>query len=330
MIQILRINAPIIALCLIIWFAIAQYFDLWSSLSDSWPIAIIMMFGAFIAGASSEGGGAIAFPALTLLYGFPPAIGASFSLAIQSFGMTSASHYIIRSKIKVCWPVIRAVLPVAFLGYLVGRYEVAGELSPKIVKIFFVSFWLSFGFVMLAKNYLVKNTCEDITIRGIKDYIVIALFGFFGGMISAVVGSGIDILTFTMMILWFNLSEKVATPTTVILMASLSIFGTLVQALDGGLNILVLQFLIAAIPVVIFIAPLGAKFISGRNRLFISRSLFVILAVQYLGALIILKVDTLHLMFSFAILIGGCLFFYIFGKKHLNVHTQNLLQEAKR
>ena len=43
--------------------------------------------------------------------------------------------------------------------------------------------------------------------------------GFIGGNFSALAGSGVDICSFSVLSLLFRISEKVATPTSVVLMA---------------------------------------------------------------------------------------------------------------
>ncbi len=45
-----------------------------------------MIFGAMIGGATSEGGGAVAFPVMTLALGIPPSIARDFSMMCQSCG----------------------------------------------------------------------------------------------------------------------------------------------------------------------------------------------------------------------------------------------------
>jgi uncharacterized membrane protein YfcA len=42
--------------------------------------------------------------------------------------------------------------------------------------------------------------------------------GMFGGLLTAFTGSGVDICSFSMLTLLFRVSEKIATPTSVILM----------------------------------------------------------------------------------------------------------------
>lgn len=50
---------------------------------------------------TSEGGGAVAFPVMTLALGIQPAVARDFSLMIQSCGMTAAAFTIFWMKIKL-------------------------------------------------------------------------------------------------------------------------------------------------------------------------------------------------------------------------------------
>jgi uncharacterized membrane protein YfcA len=55
-----------------------------------------MIFGAMVGGATSEGGGAIAFPVMTLALGIAPAVARDFSIMIQSCGKTTVSADFLR------------------------------------------------------------------------------------------------------------------------------------------------------------------------------------------------------------------------------------------
>ena len=54
---------------------------------------------------------------------------------------------------------------------------------------------------------------------GIWQAGVLSLTGFLGGIFSAITGSGVDICSFSILSLLFRVSEKVSTPTSVVLMA---------------------------------------------------------------------------------------------------------------
>ena len=55
--------------------------------------------------------------------------------------------------------------------------------------------------------------------------MVLLFVGFLGGIFSAIAGSGVDICSFSVLSLLFRVSEKVSTPTSVVLMAINTVFG---------------------------------------------------------------------------------------------------------
>ena len=73
----------------------------WSLFLRDWYMTATMIFGSVIAGASSEGGGTVAYPVMTLALNITPAIARNFSLAIQSIGMTAATLWIVARRIKI-------------------------------------------------------------------------------------------------------------------------------------------------------------------------------------------------------------------------------------
>ena len=82
------------------WYALANFWE-------NWQVALTMMFGSMVAGATSLGGGAVAFPVFTKLLEIPFQDAKVFSLAIQSVGMGAASLAICLTGIAVEWRVIR-------------------------------------------------------------------------------------------------------------------------------------------------------------------------------------------------------------------------------
>ena len=90
--------------------------------------SITMVFGSLIAGATSVGGGAVAFPVMTLALGVTPPVARDFSLMIQTIGMVSASFTILYQQIKVDWQAIVWCT----LGGLVGCPFSLGLIAPHI------------------------------------------------------------------------------------------------------------------------------------------------------------------------------------------------------
>ena len=59
----------------------------------------------------------------------------------------------------------------------------------------------------------------------IKDVFIIGTVGFLGGIFSSIIGTGIHFIVFSIATTFYKLDEKVATPTSVMIMAMDSICG---------------------------------------------------------------------------------------------------------
>lgn len=273
-----------------------------------WPAALTMVFGSFIAGASAEGGGAIAFPVFTLILKIPPVDARSFSFMIQSIGMVSASLLIIGRGIPVdlravTWPALSGIL-----GLVVGTWWVAPYLSPVPTKLFFVSLWMAFGIGLWRANRRRTRAVRPHlpAVLGTHDVLILLAAGFVGGVVTAIFGNGIDLVTFCVLTLWYGIDEKVATPTSVILMSIVTVCGFALHAfVVQDVSDTMYHAWLAAAPIVLFFAPLGAFVISKWNRLAIANLLIVIIVVQLIGALYVLRPSPEHLGLSAAVILVG-------------------------
>lgn len=309
-----------------VWLAYMFWADKFYLFIDNWFASATMVFGSFIAGATAEGGGAVAFPFFTLLYHIPPAIARNFSLAIQSVGMTSAAFIIYKLKIPIEKKVILFVSLGGIAGIIFGSIFVAPFIPPKPTKLFFVSLWLAFGYALYLAN---KNKDREIY-NGIinfknKDKYKLCLIGILGGVISSIFGNGIDIFTFSFLTLYYKISEKVATPTSVILMAINTVIGFLLHLfILRDFQEAAFNYWLVAIPVVVIFAPLGAIFISNKSRKFIADLLIMIIIIQFIGAFIILKPDVSLMIFSLIVFSIGSILFWrtSLSKKYINKLSQ--------
>ena len=220
-------------------------------------IAITMVFGSFVAGGTALGGGAVAFPVMTKVLAIEPATAKVFSLAIQSFGMTAASHTIIFSGIKYYRSVVLLALFGALPGVAISLF--IADLLPRLVtKSLFSVFLLVFAITLLRAHWKGKQQL-DIDLSCKKKNALVVFVALLGGIVSGLIGSGADIAIFALLMLHFKADLKVATATSVIVMAVTSVFAS-------GINLLYLnaitapisQYVLAAIPVVVIGAPLGA------------------------------------------------------------------------
>lgn len=296
----------------VVWLVYMLISNNWHLFNQNWFMSITMAFGSFIAGASSEGGGAVAFPVMTLMYEIEPSIARNFSLAIQSVGMTAASFVIIRSKIKIEYQYLIPVTIGGAFGMVLGSFFLSSLFPPAYVKMLFVTFWLSFGMILFYTNELHKRkTVDELPEMKRKDKLTLMFIGLIGGGISALLGSGIDIFSFSYVTMRYHLSEKVATPTSVVAMAINSIIGFLTHLfVIGDFGTQEMNYWLVCIPVVVFGAPLGAYVISKRTRSFISKFLYLIILAQFVGAMLIIKPAGNLLLFSGLVLVTGVAFFF--------------------
>jgi uncharacterized membrane protein YfcA len=275
-----------------------------------------MIFGSFVAGSSPEGSASISYPIFTLGLHIAPAIARNFSFAIQSIGMTGATLLILGLRIKVEWNYIRFVTLGGVFGLVFGTYAIVPLVSPVMAKLFFVSLWLSFGIALWRENrHPSRKVFDEITDLRFSNIAGLILFGFIGGMISSLFGTGINIFTYCIMTIYYGISEKVATPSSVIIMTVETILGFFLHAqVVKDFQSDAFEMWIACVPIVVFFAPLGALVVSKLPRLLIAKFLYIILFVQFFGALLVIRPSGLKLLMCVLVLSVGFLILHILAK----------------
>jgi uncharacterized membrane protein YfcA len=293
-----------------------QHGDRWALFGDYWFMSVTMALGSFIAGATSEGGGAVAFPIMTLGFGMEPHVARDFSLMIQSVGMVAAALVIVFLRIAVEW---RAVLHAGLggaLGVIIGLEYIAPLLGAAHTKVFFVSFWLGFGAALYWINRdRAREVCTRIAAFGPGSAALLFAIGIAGGIVSGLTGSGLDIVTFAVLVLVFSLNEKVATPTSVILMATNTVVGfAWRESLGGGVAVDAWNYWWVCVPVVVVGAPVGARFIRNRTRHFVAGFLYCSISAQYVWALVVIPQSPGLLLFNASVVVAATLFFSLLSR----------------
>jgi uncharacterized protein len=275
-----------------------------------------MLFGSFVAGSSPEGSASISYPIFTLGLNIAPDIARNFSFAIQSIGMTGASLLILGLRIKVEWNYIKFVTIGGVFGLVFGTYEIVPLVSPVMAKLFFVSLWLSFGIALWRANrHPSRKVFDEIVDFGFSDKTGLILFGFVGGIISSLFGTGINIFTYCIMTIYYGVSEKVATPSSVIIMTLETILGFFLHAqILKDFQQEAYEMWIACVPIVIFFAPFGAFVVSKLPRILIAKFLYFILFIQFLGAMLVIKPSGLKLVMCAVVLVAGLSIFTYLAK----------------
>ncbi|ODA65954.1 Sulfite exporter TauE/SafE [Methyloligella halotolerans] len=247
---------------MLLWLALFGWLSSLSFLLDHWFYPAIMVLGAFVAGLTPEGGGAVAFPVLSVFLDIDRATARDFSLMIQSVGMTSASVWILSRKgadLAAYAPVLWFV-PVAFIGFVVGMLLLQ-EIPTFIIQALFLSLILTFALAYAWSRH--RGTRTRLHVSDLTDRVALLLVLFAGGLCASLFGTGADIVLYTLLVTRFRMNEKIATQQSILLMAAVSVAGSLYRALwDAGLTGEQVQTWLCAYPVVLIMAPLGSYALS--------------------------------------------------------------------
>lgn len=300
-----------LTIVLIVWTWYMVSFDKFGILQENVIVMITMVFGSFVAGSSPEGSASVAYPIFTLYLGIIPDVARNFAFAIQSIGMTAASIFILNKKIPLDWNYIIYVTLGGLGGLLLGSYYLIPLVPPIYAKLIFVSLWLSFGIILYLENQKEHRTIyEKILNFKNSDAINLLIFGFIGGGISSLFGTGINIFTFCFLVIYYKINEKVATPSSIIIMTLETIVGFALHALImKDIEQQTYDMWLSCIPIVIFFAPFGAYIVHKISRDVFSNFLYFIFLVQYIGAMIVIKPDFSKTLVSLSIIVVGIVFF---------------------
>ena len=287
---------------------------------------------------TSEGGGAVAFPVMTLAFGITPAIARDFSLMIQSCGMTAAAFTIFWMRVQLEWHSIIFCSIGGIFGMIIGLEFIDPNLTPPQKKIGFVCVWFSFAFALFLLNrYHKRKTYKTIPDFKLWKLIVLLMTGFIGGIFSAIAGSGVDICSFSILTLLFRITEKTTTPTSVVLMAGNTVVGFYWrQVMQQAISADAYYYLAVCVPIVVLGAPLGSVIGSHFHRQILASLIYILDTVALISAYIIVPLTKVLIGLSVGIIVFGFLFFFLVAyvgqkiMKGLEEETEQLLQGQVR
>ncbi|KAI6240564.1 hypothetical protein M3Y99_00451500 [Aphelenchoides fujianensis] len=245
-----------------------------------WHMPVTMILGATVAGMTSEGGGAIAFPVMTFILHMSPKNGRDFSIVIQSIAMTMSLFTIIFMRLEIEWRAIVFCVSASIPGIIFGFHVIDPALSAPQKKMLFVSIWSSFAIAL----WILNRERKRKTVPVIQEFctwkaVVLLITGFVGGVFTSFAGSGLDICIFAVTTLLFSVSEKTATPTTVVSMALCSMFGFYWRAVMMG------DVEQVTVPVSITLAPFGSFLGSHFHRQVLAHLIYAFELAALLGFL---------------------------------------------
>ena len=172
-------------------------------------------------------------------------------------------------RIQVEWRAIIYGLLGAIPGLILGLKTLNYIIGASEKKMLFVSIWSAFAIAL----YILNREKKRQTVTVIQNFSlwkagVLIFTGFIGGIFTSFAGSGLDICIFSMVTLLFRVSEKTATPSTVIVMALLSQFSVFWRVvIDYDIDPIAVDYLKVSAPIVVFFAPFGSFLGSHFHRL---------------------------------------------------------------
>ncbi len=119
------------------------------------------------------------------------------------------------------------------------------------------------------------------------------------------------------MVLLFRLCEKVSTPTSVILMAINAVAGFILHKyVIGDFVEPVLNYWLAAVPVVVVGAPIGAMLCSLLKRKTIVRLLIYLIFIELVSSFLLIALSTTLIYFSlFVFLLFSSIYYWMYQNK---------------
>ena len=269
-----------------------------------WAYSLTMMVGSLVAGGTSMGGGAVAFPVLTKLLQVSPENARLFSLSIQTLGMGASTLTIVALRLPVIWPLIRWVSVGGLLGQILGTFYLASIIPSNSIRMLFTTLACGFAISLIRTQEKDKYCHYKQPIWGLREKIIILVTGIIGGCFSALVGSGIDIVSFSVMVLLFRLCKKISTATSVIVMAFNAAIGFALHLFIVGDFIgPVVDYWLAAVPVVVIGAPLGAILCSYLTSNTIVRILLGLITVEFISSILLVPLNSKLIVTSFVTLL---------------------------
>lgn len=297
------------------WYFLPDEPPFWA-LAKHWRISLTMAIGSFIGGATSEAGGAVAFPVFTKILAIPAAHAKLFSLATQSIGMGSALFTILLLRIRVEW---RAVFWVVLgsIPMLPVGFELATQLPTSAVRILFTVVQSSFALALWWHNRD-PDSERNTSLPHFAGLEKLTLFGFgvLGGLISGLLGSGLEIIVFSVLVLWFKVCEKAATPTVIVMMVLTSWSGFAMIYSAGQFTPPVSEYWLAAVPIVVVGAPLGVYACSRMSRMLVVNTLILLILLELASSLLLIHLSTELALAAVVLFLGfSCVYYLMYRSR---------------
>ncbi|MEZ5945507.1 MAG: sulfite exporter TauE/SafE family protein [Hyphomonas sp.] len=263
-----------------VWALLFWQLNSLSFLAEYWYYPAVMVVGAFVAGLTPEGGGAVAFPTLNVFMEVDRGIARDFSLMIQSIGMTSASIFLLTrpGAVRRDYAPLLWYIPVCFAGFLIGL-ETLQAIPVYLIQALFLSLITSFVTAYFFSDHRGRETHPHI--RTMTDTAWTVAILLTGGLAASLFGTGADIILYTLLVTRFHMQEKLATHYSIMLMAAVSVLGFAWRGLvEQDISNFQIRTWLNAYPVVLFMAPFGALILTRINVEWMLKGLIALNVMQ--------------------------------------------------
>ena len=300
---------------LAVWVVLMLGFGLLPEVLREWRMALVMILGSLVAGSTPMGGGAVSFPFLVLWLNVPPDIARNFGLVIQALGMTSAMIFIFCRRVRVQRSVLAWTVAGAAAGMLIGTVAVAPRVPPNFVKLIFACMWMSFAILTVVRNRELTSISGGRNVEGAAAMRSGLIVGLVGGIIASIIGVGVEMALYTVLVLTYRSDMKIAVPTAVSGMAVASVMGVATHLAIGDIPRDVVMKFLAAGPIVIFGAPIGTYILTLVPRIRVLYFISALCALQFVFTLQSLERTWAEWSFvGVATILAGSLFYWMYQR----------------
>ena len=205
---------------------------------DHWQSTLTMIFGSFLAGSSPAGGDTVAFPVFTKVLEVPAPVARTFTLSIQAVGMTAAAAIMLLARRPLEPRVIATGLLAGGAGFVTGLLLLADADTPfweptipaSYVKVTFTLTLASVSYIMFvslrAQGH--DHGAPRIPHWNWRVWTGLIVATFLGGVISMLIGTGVNVLLFLFAVTMAGLHPRVGVASSIVTMAGLSVLGLVV------------------------------------------------------------------------------------------------------
>jgi uncharacterized membrane protein YfcA len=188
---------------------------------------------------------------------------------------------------------------------------------------------MSFGILTIARNreFCSLNRVPRLNLK--TDVAVALCVGVLGGMVTSIIGVGIEMVAYIVLVLRYRCDLKAAVPTAVSIGAVTSVMGIGLHALLGDIGQETFFNWLAAAPIIVFGAPLGAYLVSIIPRIRTLYFVSVLCLIQFVWTLYQISPTSGEWLFVTVSLLfaGGC--FYGLYYRGLVNNIQNQIRSLE-